>query len=382
MSKLRELKEMRSTVVANIQKMQEQYDGKTMDAEARAAWDKMVAEERELRSQIESEERRLALDGMVAEQRENDHRSEDQRRLETRAFVKFLLGEELTAEEKSVQKRALNGTQGSVLVPSAVAPYIETAMLGVSGFMQAADIIRTTGAGDLPWPTMNNTAAKAKVMAQYEQGTKAAKNFASKTLKAYTYRTDIIPVSLELLQDSAFNLEQYIGQLLATELVGGLNADFTNGAGTTTPRGIVKDAKAVSAAGAGVDYDDIIAVMKAVPSAYQANAKFMMNAKTMYDLALIKDGSERPIWTPAMSAAMPANIFGKEIVLNDDLADNAIVYGDLKKYKIRMVKEYSVAVLREALMEYLSIGILGYCRADGVLLDAGTNPVAILNPGA
>lgn len=382
MSKLRELKEKRSTVVANIQKMQEQYDGKTMDAEARAAWDKMVAEERELKSQIESEERRLALDGMVAEQRENDHRSEDQRRLETRAFVKFLLGEELTAEEKSVQKRALNGTQGSVLVPSAVAPYIETAMLGVSGFMQAADIIRTAGAGELPWPTMNNTAAKAKVMAQYEQGTKAAKNFASKTLKAYTYRTDIIPVSLELLQDSAFNLEQYIGQLLATELVGGLNADFTNGAGTTAPRGIVKDAKAVSAAGAGVGYDDIIAVMKAVPSAYQANAKFMMNAKTMYDLALIKDGSERPIWTPAMSAAMPANIFGKEIVLNDDLADNAIVYGDLKKYKIRMVKEYSVAVLREALMEYLSIGILGYCRADGVLLDAGTNPVAILNPGA
>lgn len=382
MSKLRELKEKRSTVVANIQKMQEQYDGKTMDAEARAAWDKMVAEERELKSQIESEERRLALDGMVSQQRETDHRSEDQRRLETRAFVKFLLGEELTAEEKSVQKRAINGTQGSVLVPSAVAPYIETAMLGVSGFMQAADIIRTTGGGDLPWPTMNNTTAKAKVMAQYEQSTKAAKTFASKVLKAHTYRTDIIPVSLELLQDSAFNLEQYIGQLLATELVGGLNSDFTNGAGTTAPRGIVKDAKTVSAAGAGIGYDDIISVMKAVPSAYQANAKFMMNAKTMYDLALIKDSNERPIWTPAMSAAMPATIFGKEIVLNDDLADNAIVFGDLKKYKIRMVKEYSVAVLREALMEYLSIGILGYCRADGILLDAGTNPVAILNPGA
>lgn len=382
MSKLRELKEKRSTVVANIKRMQEQYDGKTMDDEARASWDKMVAEERELKSQIESEERKLTLDGMVAQQRENDHRSEDQRRLETRAFVKFLLGEELTAEEKSVQKRAINGTQGSVLVPSAVAPYIETAMLGVSGFMQAADIIRTTGGGDLPWPTMNNTSAKAKVMAQYEQSTKAAKTFASKTLKAHTYRTDIIPVSLELLQDSAFNLEEYIGQLLATELVGGLNSDFTNGTGTNAPRGIVKDAKAVSAAGAGIGYDDIIAVMKAVPSAYQANAKFMMNAKTMYDLALIKDGSERPIWTPAMSAAMPANIFGKEIVLNDDIADNAIVFGDLKKYKIRMVKEYSVAVLREALMEYLSIGILGYCRADGVLLDAGTNPVAILNPGA
>lgn len=382
MSKLRELKEKRSTVVANIQKMQEQYDGKTMDAEARAAWDKMVAEERELKSQIESEERRLALDGMVANQKETDHRSADEKKLETRAFVKFLLGQELTAEEKNVQRRAISGTNGSVLVPAGVAPYIESALNGMSGLMQAADVIRTTAGGDLVWPTINNATSKAKVMAQYEQSAKAAKTFSSKTLKAYTYRTDIVPVSLELLQDSAFNIEQYIGELLAKELVDGLNADFTNGTGTNAPKGIAKDAKSVSAAGAGVAYDDVIALMKAVPSAYQGAAKFMMNAKTMYDLALIKDAAERPIWTPAMSAAMPATIFGKEIVLNDDLADNAIVYGDLKKYKIRMVKDYSVAVLREALMEYLSIGIIGYCRADGVLLDAGTNPVAILTPGA
>lgn len=358
--------------------MQEQYDGKTMDTDARAAWDKMIAEERELKSQIESEERKLALDGMLDRQQETDHRSTDEKKLEVRAFVKTLLGQELTAEEKNVQRRAISGTNGSVLVPSSVAPYIEAALAGASGMMQAADVIRTTNGGDLVWPTINNTTAKAKVMAQYAQSAKAAKTFTSKVLKAHTFRTDIIPVSLELIQDSAVNVEQYIGELLAKELVDGLNAAFTNGTGTDEPRGITVDAHKVTAAGAGVTYDDIIALMKAVPSSYQAGAKFMMNAKTMFDLALIKDASERPIWTPSMSAAMPNAVFGKEVVLNDDLADNAIVYGDIKKYKVRMVKDMSVAVMREALMEFLSIGMIGYCRADGLLLDAGTHPVAQL----
>lgn len=380
--KLRQLQEKRASVMANMKDMQQKWDGKAMDAEARAAWDKMLTEAESINADIKAEERYLALQANIAKTQSTETRSEDVQKIETRAFVKTLLGQELTAEEKNVQRRSISGTQGSVLVPSSVAPYIETALAKMSGLMQAAEIIRTTNGGDLILPTLNNASAKAKVVARYGQSSKAGKEFSSKTLRAFTYRTDIVPVAIELLQDSAVNIEQFIGELLAKELVDGLNADFTNGTGSDAARGIVKDAKSVAAAGAGVAYDDIIAVMKAVPSAYQGASKFMMNAKTMYDLALIKDAAERPIWTPSMAANMPASIFGKEIVLNDDLADNAIVYGDLKKYKIRMVKDFSVAVMKEALMEYLSIGIIGYCRADGVLLDAGTNPVAILNPGA
>ena len=57
-------------------------------------------------------------------------------------------------------------------------------------------------------------------------------------------------------------------------------------------------------------------------------------------------------------------------------AGNAsVLFGDLKKYKIRMVKSFRVKRLNELLAEYLSIGLLGFARVDGMLLDAGTNPV-------
>ena len=98
----------------------------------------------------------------------------------------------------------------------------------------------------------------------------------------------------------------------------------------------------------------------------------------MFELAKIKDGGESPLWISQMANSMPNTLFGKEIILNDDLADNNILYGDFKKYKVRMVKDFSAAVMKEALMEYLSIGMIGYGRADGALIDAGTTPVAIL----
>lgn len=380
MSKLRDLKEQRASVYTNICDMQKQYDGKEMDAETRAKFDAMVEECSDLDKKIKSEERFMEIQAYSAQKNleTQEERNDNGVNLETRAFVKYLLGEELTAEERAVQKRAINGTGGSVLIPSSIAPYIEKAVAGATGMLQAADIIRTSNGGDLVWPTMNNASVKAKIIAEYGQSQKTGKTFSSKTLKAYTYRTDIIPISLELLQDSAFNVEQYIGELLAEEFIAGLNADFTNGSGEGAPRGITKDAKFVSLAGDGVTYDDIISLMQAVPSGYQAASKFMMNAKTMFELAKIKDGGESPLWISQMANSMPNTLFGKEIILNDDLADNNILYGDFKKYKVRMVKDFSAAVMKEALMEYLSIGMIGYGRADGALIDAGTTPVAIL----
>jgi hypothetical protein len=40
-----------------------------------------------------------------------------------------------------------------------------------------------------------------------------------------------------------------------------------------------------------------------------------------------------------------------------------------------MVRDFRVIRLNELLAEYLSVGIFGFARADGILLDAGTNPV-------
>ena len=113
------------------------------------------------------------------------------------------------------QRAGITGLSGGVIVPSSLADSIEVALKAYGGMFEAGSILTTSKGGDLIMPTVNDTDAKATVVAEYQQSTKSAPSFGSETLKAYTYRTPIVPVSLELLQDSAFDLEALLSGLLA-----------------------------------------------------------------------------------------------------------------------------------------------------------------------
>ena len=149
----------------------------------------------------------------------------------------------------------------------------------------------TSTGGDLIMPTVNDTTAKATVVAEYNQSTKKAPSFGSETLKAYTYRTPIVPVSQGLLQDSSFDLESLLSSLLAESFGRGINEDLTIGNGTGKPKGIINWATASDAvpAATAIKLDDIIDLLKSVDSAYARNGRFMFNRETLWSLVKIKD---------------------------------------------------------------------------------------------
>lgn len=88
----------------------------------------------------------------------------------------------------------------------------------------------------------------------------------------------------------------------------------------------------------------------------------------------------RFIWQDGSRVGLPSTLFGKSYIINDDMAgigagNASVLFGDLSKYKIRMVKSFRIIRLNELLAEYLSVGLFGFARLDGTLLDAGTHPV-------
>lgn len=376
--RLRQLQEKRAAQYAEILDMRKQFDGKEMDAEKRAAWEKMVSDCNELDRQIDAEKKFLEMEARSAREKSEQRQQQTDSKAEVRAFAKYLLGAQLDNNESALLKRSIPGMAGDVIIPSSIASYIEKALAGRSGMLSVVNIIRTTTGGDLVIPTINDAANRAEIVAEYGESSEETVTFSSVTLKAHTYRTPIVPISLELLQDSAFNLEQFIGELLADRYVAGLTEDFTNGSGTDMPQGIVTAAKKVTPAGEGIIYDDMLALRKGVGSQYLANASYMMNTATECDLMLMKDGNDRPLWLPSMRDGAPATILGRPVVINDRMKGSDIVFGDLKKYDARIVKDFTVSVLRELYAKYLSVGVMGFGRADGKLIDAGTNPIAVL----
>lgn len=389
MGKLKALKEKRATIYTSIDELRQATDGREMTAEEQQRWDTMLSDYDKADKAVEAEERFVDIQRKQAEEEVakrdfyiGDLLGEQYRK----AFADYILNgaSGISPESRATieQRAGIAGLAGGVTIPTALASEIEIALKTYGGMFEAGTIINTSHGGDLIMPTINDTSAKATIVSEYDQSTKRAPSFGSVTLKAYTYRTPIIPVSQTLIQDSAFNLDAVLSSLLGDSFSRGVNEQLTTGDGTGKPTGIVTAATACTtqAAATSIKLDDIIDLIKSVNSAYARNGKFMFNRNTLWELAKIKDQTGRYIWQDSARDGTPATLFGKQYVLNDDMADigagNAsVLFGDLSKYKIRMVKSFSVVRLNELLAEYLSIGLFGFARVDGNLLDAGTHPV-------
>ena len=389
MGKLKALKEKRATIYTSIDELRQATDGREMTAEEQQRWDTMLSDYDKADKAVEAEERFVDIQRKQAEEEVakrdfyiGDLLGEQYRK----AFADYILNgaSGISPESRATieQRAGIAGLAGGVTIPTALASEIEIALKTYGGMFEAGTIINTSHGGDLIMSTINDTSAKATIVSEYDQSTKRAPSFGSVTLKAYTYRTPIIPVSQTLIQDSAFNLDAVLTSLLGDSFSRGVNEQLTTGDGTGKPTGIVTAATACTtqAAATSIKLDDIIDLIKSVNSAYARNGKFMFNRNTLWELAKIKDQTGRYIWQDSARDGTPATLFGKQYILNDDMADigagNAsVLFGDLSKYKIRMVKSFSVVRLNELLAEYLAIGLFGFARVDGNLLDAGTHPV-------
>ena len=388
MGKLKSLKEKRATIYTSIDELRQAADGREMTAEEQQRWDTMLSDYDKADKAVEAEERYQDISRRQAEEQVarrdatiGQQLGEEYRR----AFGDYLLNGASGISHESrgaIERAGIAGLAGGLIIPKTLASEIEVALKSYGGMFEAASIITTSHGGDLILPTINDTEAKATIVSEYDQSTRRAPSFGSVTLKAYTYRTPIVPVSQELLQDSAFNLDALLSTLLAESFARGINADLTNGTGTGKPTGVVNAAvdSGAKPAAASITLDNIIDLIKSVNSAYARNGKFMFNRNTLWELAKIKDQSGRYIWHESTRDGSPATLFGKEYILNDDIADigagnTSVLFGDFSKYKIRMVQNFRVVRLNELLAEYLSIGLFGFARIDGNLLDAGTNPI-------
>ena len=222
--KLKELKEKRAGLYTQIDALRKETDGRALTSEEQTRWDALIADYDKADKAVEAEERFLEIERRQAEEAYRQRTEGGQSRqnpLEDaeyrRAFIDYLVNgvNGLSAESRAaIEKRSpISGLSAGVLIPSALASSVEIALKNYGGLFEAAQIITTSAGGDLTLPTINDTAAKATIVAEYEQSTRRTPSFGSKVLKAYTYRTPIIPVSLELLQDSAFNLDALLSGL-------------------------------------------------------------------------------------------------------------------------------------------------------------------------
>lgn len=289
-------------------------------------------------------------------------------------------------------KNIAEGTNsaGGYLVPTIVMPQLLTRLKAFGGMRDFARVLTTENGDPLSWGTLDDTSSEGELMAEGAVSTDDDLSFGVVTIGAYMIGSKTVPVSLQILQDAAVNVEAEVLDALAIRIARGQNRYCTTGTGSSQPQGCVVGAASGKVGLTGqttsVIYDDLVDLEHSVDPAYRAlpSCKWMFNDNTLKALKKLKDGNGRPLWLPGLASSIetkgdPDRIGRYPYVINQHMADMAanaksIIFGAGEKYLIRDVM--STLIFRftdSAYAKKLQVGFMAVARFDGRFIDQASS---------
>lgn len=281
-------------------------------------------------------------------------------------------------------------TAGGYTIDSTLAGYIETSKKYFGGMFEAPTWIRTSKGNTMYFPTVNDTgntgAKETEGGDMFDSATGIT--FAQSQLDAYIYSSEGITVSNQVLQDSEFDLNRYVGQILGERLYRKVNTDLTTANGSSLPNGIENATQfGEHAANNTITRTDILNLVYGVDKAYRVGSKvgFMFHDSTEKALMLLTVGSadDRPLWQPSMREGAPSKVEGYQYWINNDIdeltdgsSSQSVYFGDWSKYVCREVVPLRIVRLVERYAELDAVGFIVIGRYDGDLI-AGTSSYPI-----
>lgn len=153
--------------------------------------------------------------------------------------------------------------------------------------------------------------------------------------------------SQRLLDDSAFNIDEWLAGRIADKFARSEAAAFVNGDGIDKPSGFLTAPNVDNdvwawgnlgyvVSGANGDFagaDALIDLVYALGAEYRANGTFVMNSKTAGAVRKLKDNDGRFLWSDGLTAGEPARLLGYAVLIAEDMPDiatdaMAIAFGD------------------------------------------------------
>ena len=293
-------------------------------------------------------------------------------------------------EERAAMQKGTD-SEGGYTVPVNMYDNIVRSLRDLSSVMEAgAAVISTAGGEDITVPKSNAFPTAAIVA---EEGTFGGSDstFGVATLGAYKYGF-LSTASVELLQDSAFNIEAYIASVGAEALSHAMNTHFITGTGTGQPEGVstaaVTTGDTLTTKGV-ITADELVDFAYSLQRQYRPAASWLVSDAFVLAARKLKDGNGQYLWQPGLTASQPDILVGSPVFTDAAMPALAAtvditqaVYGDLKRaYMVRLAGGINITRSDEYAFASDQITWKFSLRADGRVVD--TNAARkLINPAA
>lgn len=303
-----------------------------------------------------------------------------------RAFESYLRTG--TANQDITELRAQStGTDaaGGYMVPPGFRQKLVEVRKSFGGLAAEVEDFSTDNGSTLEYPSVDDTANSGQITAENAAFTGGADlTFGTIALGAFKYTSAgasnlPLKVSVELLQDAAFDVQGLISRKLGERIARKQAVDWVTGTGTTLPFGIGRAALTANvtlAAGNAITYQKLLDIETALDPEYEQNAKWGMSKQTWQNIRAIVGTDGRPLVQEAAVAGVGGrperSLLGYPVVIdqafpaNTTLSAKFAVLGDLREaYVIRRVSNVVVMVNPYSSAASGQVEFTAWERADG-----------------
>lgn len=301
--------------------------------------------ETELKERMDVLETELARGGGTQEKNHKD--SDEYKALEN--FCKK--GMDFIDEEQKAILRTDSDAQGGFLVLTEMDNAITKSITEVSAIRSIARV-RTIGSKSLSVP-VRDSVPTASFEGEAEEGGEDTSTYKNETLTAYR-QTVTVPITMDMLMDSAFDMESEIMQDAGEGFAQNEGNKFVVGTGHKQPSGFTVDSRVVtnartSATSGTIGFDDMMNLTGDLKTGY--NPVYVFNRRTLAFLRTLKGGDGHPLWQPGMNGIVVNTMNGFPYLIAEDMADIAsnsisVAFGDFARgYTI--IDRTGLAVIRD-----------------------------------
>lgn len=245
------------------------------------------------------------------------------------AFLKTLLGQPLTETEK--REFTLVPPTAAAVVPTQTYNKIFDQMTKIAPMLNNITLLRVPGNLTLAVQGVRNPAQPHQELAAVNP---AADTLVSVTLTGFEF-IKVLRISATIRAMAIDAFEDWLAKTLGEDLAVAIDGEIING---PTVSGNIANAQVWNAGvnyvryAGNISYQDITNCIGLLPSAFDANAKWLMNKATFYQQIMqIVDGNGNLIAIQSLADGGAWRIMGYPVLIDDNVDAGVVYFGDYTK---------------------------------------------------
>ena len=307
---------------------------------------------------------------------------------EVKGFVDGYLRKGLTSELKSISGAVLG--DGGYAVPRQIDAVISATLLKLSPIRSIAQVVQVGTAGYRKLITTGGTASGwvSEVAARPMTNTPTFVEIVPPSGDLYANPA----ASQAMLDDSAFNLESWLGNEISMEFARAEGAAFVNGTGTNQPRGFLGAPSSLladttrpfgtlqftatgNASTLGTNPElKLIDMVHTLKAGHRQGASWVMNAATLAEVRKLKAADGTFLWQPGIAEGQPDRLIGYPVVEAADMPDIAanafpIAFGNFRAGYL-IAERSATSILRDPFTNKPFVHFYAVKRIGGQVLDS------------